>query len=126
MNSAIAGARHTRPFSVDWVIETIRGWEWCTSVRPSTRRASTSGSMRPLSLARRVSWAPESRTGPPASSTSTWAMSLQRISCQGRVAAASAMMLAAVPVNANNTSAPGQPNASRSASAARAVTASAP
>ena len=125
-NSAIAVALHTRPLSVDWVIDTMRGCEWCTAVRPSTRRARTCGSIRPSSLGSRVSCAPDSRTGPPASSTSTWATSLQKISCHGLVAADSAMMLAAVPVNVNSTSASGQSNALRTASAARSVTGSAP
>jgi len=53
-------------------------------------------------------------------------MSLQRISCHGRTAEASEMMLAAVPVNANSTSASGESNTARMASAARSVTGSSP
>ena len=80
----------------------------------------------PSSLGSRVSWAPDSLTGPPASSSSECATSLQRISCHGLTAAVSAMMFAAVPVNANSTSAPGEAKAALSVSAARAVMGSPP
>ena len=82
--------------------------------------------MKPSSLGRAVSVAPDSRTGPPASSSSEWAMSLHRISCHGRTAALSAMMLAAVPVNANSTSACGESKTARRRSVARQVTGSVP
>ena len=126
MNSAIAAGCHTRPFSVVWVMLTIRGCEWWTSPRRRTARSSRAGSMKPSSLGRAVSVAPDSRTGPPASSSSEWAMSLHRISCHGRTAALSAMMLAAVPVNANSTSACGESKTARRRSVARRVTGSVP
>ena len=86
-NSAMAGAVQTRPFSVDWVMVTMLGWEWCTSPRRATLRSSSSGASQAVVAGQPGELGAREPDGPPASSRRTWATSLQRISCHGWTAA---------------------------------------
>ncbi len=92
------------PSSVACVIETARGWTWCSSPRLASQRPTSSGASLPCSVATVRSLTPAKRSGAPHSSTFRCAVSAQITASCGLVSASSERTFAPVPLKTKNGS----------------------
>ena len=113
------------PSSVDCVIETTPGWTTCSSPIRVIRRSTSSVVSFPSGVGTVSSLMPAIASGAPPSSTLRCALSAQTTPCHGRSIARSPTTFAAVPLKTGKPTAPA-PKCSRTRSASRAVTGSAP